>query len=708
MKTSRLLIAGIVAAAAMLAVPQHAGAQEPPPDQQQQQQQPEQDPPGRVARMNYTEGSVSFQPGGEGDWLTAVNNRPLTTGDNLWADKDSRAELHVGSTVLRMGEETSMTFLNLDDRATQLRLAQGSLLLRVRHLDDDDDFEVDTPNLAFTVRRPGEYRIDVNDAGDTTLVTVWKGQGEAAGGGANFTVLGGQQSRFTGTDQIDHQIDQLPPDDALDSWASDRDRREDAGVTPNYISPEMTGYEDLDDYGRWNYVAGYGNVWQPTGVAVGWAPYRNGHWAYIGPWGWTWVEDEPWGFAPFHYGRWAYVGAGWCWVPGPVVVRPVYAPALVAWVGGVGIAVGGGGPAVGWFPLAPGEVFVPGYRVSRGYVNQVNVTNTRVNITQVTNVYNNINVTHITYVNQRVANGVTVVSHDTFVNARPVARGVVRVNERELAEAQVVRQSPAEPVRGSVLGAGTTARFKPPAAVERRQVVATRSPAPMRPSFNQRPQNMPRNDAQQNTRPVDAGPNNRPNETQRPNENARPNENTRPAEMARPNQIDRPTDTSRANDNSRPNNNDNSRPNNVEQSQPARNVPRPSVGGGSQPPATQRDPQPGNNMARPAQPTNERAIQQQPGAQRDPQPGNNMSRPAQPTNERAIQQQPWSHPLARPTPPQHEMSQQQAQQEEQKYHNWQQNQPRPTPAPRESPKPAPREAPKSAPPKEAPKSDRPH
>ena len=129
----------------------------------------------------------------------------------------------------------------------------------------------------------------------------------------------------------------------------------------------MTGYEDLDDYGRWQYVGGYGTVWVPSGVAVDWAPYRNGHWAFIDPWGWTWVEDEPWGFAPFHYGRWAYAGNRWCWVPGPVAVRPVFAPALVAFVGGGGFAIGGG-PGVGWFPLAPGEVFVPYYRGSRSYV----------------------------------------------------------------------------------------------------------------------------------------------------------------------------------------------------------------------------------------------------------------------------------------------------------------------------------------------------
>ena len=127
-------------------------------------------------------GVRSFQPGGEGDWVTAVPNRPLTTGDNLWTDQDSRAEMHVGSTAIRLAPETSVTFLDLDDRTTQLRLSQARIILRVRHLDDGDLFEVDTPNLAFDLQHPGEYRIDVDSNGDMTTVSVFSGRGEVTGG----------------------------------------------------------------------------------------------------------------------------------------------------------------------------------------------------------------------------------------------------------------------------------------------------------------------------------------------------------------------------------------------------------------------------------------------------------------------------------------------------------------------------------------------
>src|SRR6266404_4170868 len=508
----------------------------------QGQDQGDQDPPSRVARMNYTQGSVSFQPGGEGDWVTAVPNRPLTTGDNLWSDQGSRAEMHVGSTAIRLAPETSLTLLDLNERTTQLRLSEGTVILRLRHLDDGALVEVDTPNLAFNLQRTGEYQIDVDSNGDMTNVSVFSGRGEVTGGGYSYTVVAGQSARFSGSDQLNYDIAQMPRPDGLDNWAFQRDHREDRAESANYVSPEMTGYEDLDDYGRWQYVGGYGTVWVPAGVASDWAPYRNGHWAYIDPWGWTWVEDEPWGFAPFHYGRWAYAGNRWCWVPGPVAVRPVYAPALVAFVGGVGTLLGGG-PGVAWFPLAPGEVYMPYYRGSRGYVERLNVTNTVVNVTKVTNVYNvynsnQRNVTNITYVNQRVNNGVTVVSRDTFINARPVARNLGHVDTRQIAEAPVERGVSVQPVRASVLGAGTPARFRPPQAIINRQVVATQRPAPPKQPFEQRqtinlrterPSNQPR----QLGTPVLRNPS-----TDRPL--ARPQQPVSPPEVAAHPQMPRP------------------------------------------------------------------------------------------------------------------------------------------------------------------------
>lgn len=622
------MYAAILAASAMfLQSPLAIKAQD-----QDQQVQDDQDPPTRVARLNYSQGSVSFQPGGEGDWVDAVPNRPLVTGDNLWADENSRAEVHLGSTAIRLGAQTGITFLEISDRTTQIRLAQGSLIVRVRHLDDDDGYEIDTPNVALNLLQPGEYRLDIDPNGNRTEITVWHGRGEVTGGGFSYTVIGNQTATFTGTDHLDYDLEQVAQSDDFDNWVFQRDMREDRSDSSNYVSQEMTGYEDLDEYGTWTYAAGYGPVWQPMGLAVGWAPYRFGHWIWVSPWGWTWVEDEPWGFAPFHYGRWAFVNSGWFWVPGPAVVRPVYAPALVAWVGGgpgFHFSVGAG---VGWFPLAPGEVFIPGYRVSRTYVNNVNITNTTVNITRVTNVYNTVivnrstTISNITYVNQHVNGGVTVVSHDAFVNARPVARNIVAVPQREVEAAPISHLAQVEPVRTSVLGAGRPAAVRPPETVISRPVVAVRTPAPMPQSFQQKA--------------AQTGGHFTPQSLVRPEPPARPAPVAQPARQPQPESGFRQFGQPGA----------------------ANNQPK-------QPPRVweqQGTPEPENRnpeTSRPVQPEQQQTEQ----------------RPAQPAQQ-------WSHPLAKPAPPVQQRTPEQEQQQEQKFHNWQQQQQqRPAPQPAAKP-----------------------
>ena len=457
------------------------------------QGQDDRDPPTRAGRLSDVEGSVSFQPGGEGDWLDAVRNRPLTIGDNLWVDKDSRAEIQIGSTSIRLGPQTSLTFLDLGNDVTQIRLSLGSLYFRVRHFGGDDAFEVDTPNLAFNVNRSGEFRLDANENGDQTIATVYRGEAEITGSGNSYRLNDGQEGTFSGTDQLSYDVTDIQSPDDFTQWSRSRDEREDRGRSREYVSADVTGYEDLDDYGRWRSDPEYGNVWQPVGVPGDWAPYRYGHWAYVSPWGWTWVEDEPWGFAPFHYGRWAFVESSWCWVPGPVAVAPVYAPALVAFVGGGGfsVGIGIGAEPVGWFPLAPREVFVPWYRTSPTYVQNVNVTNTRVSVVQVTNVYNNYTVNHVsnvTYVNQHVNNSVTVVNHDTFVNARSVHQNIEHVDARQLASARVTPAAVTnvQPSQQSFVGASHQVQSRPPAQAISRPVVVTRQPV----TYN-RPANAP-------------------------------------------------------------------------------------------------------------------------------------------------------------------------------------------------------------------------
>lgn len=263
--------------------------------------------------------------------------------------------------------------------------------------------------------------------------------------------------------------------------------REEHSVSSRYVSAGVTGYEDLDDYGSWHSDADYGNYWVPNDVNSGWVPYHEGHWAWVAPWGWTWVDAEPWGFAPFHYGRWAIINGSWGWVPGPVAVRPVYAPALVGFVGGGGFGVAvsfGNTEGVGWFPLGPRDVYVPPYRVDPVYVQRINECDTRyINRTQVTTVYNNYTVNHVTYVNNYTyannTRAVTVVNRDTFVNGGGVRQGAIRVDQQQIAHPRVVTTAALTPTRTSVVGAvARPVRRAPPVRPAAAHVVTRLKPSP--------------------------------------------------------------------------------------------------------------------------------------------------------------------------------------------------------------------------------------
>ncbi len=439
------------------------------------------DPPGQVARLSDIEGSVSLQPAGVQEWAAATLNRPLTTGDKLWTDQSSRAELDIGAAAIRLGATTGFSFLNLDDNTAQMQVSAGTLIVHVRDL-QGQTYEVDTPNVALSLQQPGTYRVEVNDAGDTTVVKVSEGQAQAAGGGQSVAIGAQQSVRFTGTDTLSSQSASLGAPDDLDGWSAGRERQLQDSPSRQYVADDVAGTQDLDTNGRWEDTPDYGHVWAPTVVVTGWAPYRFGQWVWIAPWGWTWVDDAPWGYAPFHYGRWVQWNSAWCWVPGPRRVRPVYAPALVAWVGGPagGVSVAFGAN-VGWFPLAPREVYVPGYHVSPTYVRNVNITNTTiVNNTYITNVYQN-NVTNIHYVNNTPA-AVTAVPHTVFTSGQRVGGHVVRLPAAALAGAAVTpAPPPIIPSRQSVLGANAGRSVaRPPAALVSRPVVA-RTPPPRAP-----------------------------------------------------------------------------------------------------------------------------------------------------------------------------------------------------------------------------------
>ncbi len=427
------------------------------------------DPPTRVARISYVDGSVSLQPGGQGDWGSAAKNRPMTIGDKIWVDKDSRAELQAGTAAMHLGSMTAMSFLNLDQGITQMRLAEGSINFRVSELRQGDLYEVDAPNLAFTVKEAGAFRIDVNENGDSARVTVIRGEGEVTAGGKTYEVHPGERAEFNGTDNIQYNINKAPGPDGLDRWAAERDLKEDNSVSGKYVSRDTPGYSDLDDYGDWRDEPEYGHVWYPREVGPDWAPYSYGYWNWVGPWGWTWVDYSPWGFAPYHYGRWNYFAGGWGWCPGPFFGPPIYGPAFVGFFGG------GFGFGVGWFPLGFGEPFFPWFGCSRNFITVINVHNTFI---RNTNVFNT-NIRNINFVNARNVNAVTVANRNTFMNGQAINRGATRLTAASLRGAQVTNSVGIRPTQHSSLGADNTRSHvaTPPASVQNRTVIARTAPA---------------------------------------------------------------------------------------------------------------------------------------------------------------------------------------------------------------------------------------
>jgi hypothetical protein len=413
------------------------------------------DPPGRVGRLSYGEGTVTFSPAGDDEWIDAEFNRPLTRGDKLWTDKGTRAEIQIGSAVVRMGGGTQLEVLTLDDQSVQLSATRGTVYVRVRSLPEGENFEIDTPNLAYRAAYPGDYRIDVDAAHGTTRVTIHSGAGAVYGDKGEVLPLGGgQQVTFRARSLAKVNTQESPPQDNFDRWAEERNRREDQSVAARYVPRDVVGYQLLDATGQWVQDGTHGAVWIPQNTPANWAPYRNGRWEWIAPWGWTWIDDAPWAFVTSHYGRWAQVGTRWAWVPGRMGLRPIYAPALVAFVAGTGapgLAVGGK-QTVAWFPLAPGEPWQPGFHATPLYISTVNT-----NMPPVRESGN--------YAYQYKAEALTAIPMEDFQRGKPSRGSRLRVAGSMLTQAQVVAPPPM-PERSKSAAPARVA----PAAADIRQV----------------------------------------------------------------------------------------------------------------------------------------------------------------------------------------------------------------------------------------------
>jgi hypothetical protein len=390
-----------------------------------------QDIPSRVGRLAFTQGQVSVYQDPELGWDKAYVNTPVTSENSVWTDRGARAEVRVGGIAVRLDGETQLDVSRLDDDDFDAGVARGSINVRVRYKQSNDHITLNTAQALFILDGDGRYRLDADEDRDQARLTVFSGHAQMESSQGRIPVEAGRMIIVSGGQ---YGVEQARVEE-FDRWADARDRQWIDRNTRNYVSSDMTGYEELDRYGSWSQDADYGSVWFPTQVSAGWAPYRYGHWTYVRPWGWTWIDDAAWGYAPSHYGRWVQVRNRWAWAPGYAVrERPVWAPAVVGFIGGAGFSVSiaaGSAAPVGWYPLAPWERYQPWYQVNNTYVTRMNhyVVDRRPRWAQ----GQGDDWRH--WNRDRAA---TVVNRDVFVSRRSVQNSVVRVAPEAIRSASVV------------------------------------------------------------------------------------------------------------------------------------------------------------------------------------------------------------------------------------------------------------------------------
>ena len=331
------------------------------------------DPPERVGRISTVEGQVLVRAG-DGEAGEALLNWPIATDNRITTLRNGLAEFRVGAAAVRLDGDSELEVTELDDDSFKLHLGHGSVSVRVRDQDALHGLELTTAHARVILTQPGWVRVDAGRMPGTSVVSVLEGSADVDGSTASVTLRAGKRAELTDEELRTGPLQRI----AFDSWPETLPALPSASPALRYVTEDVTGYEELDRFGAWQEDAEYGPLWLPRTVPAGWAPYSDGRWSWIAPWGWTWIDNAPWGYAPSHYGRWVLVGKRWGWTPGRERARGAWAPALVGWVGGdhgprPGQAHGQRpGPGVGWFPLSPRDRYVPGYRVSPDYERRVN------------------------------------------------------------------------------------------------------------------------------------------------------------------------------------------------------------------------------------------------------------------------------------------------------------------------------------------------
>jgi hypothetical protein len=396
-------------------------------------------PPSRVGRLSLVSGDIELRGAGETSWVDATLNQPVITGQAVRAGRKARGEIEIGPNTIDLSNNTEIEITRLSDELIQLALSRGRIGLALRQLGDGETVEIDFPQGVVRLLGPGRYDIDAGRDEHPSRIAVFDGAVRFVGNGAEARVEAGQMAVLTSSDAVAANIEPAKPDGFVE-WCRGRDYDDTRLAAPYYVSPYITGLAELDPAGSWKISADYGPVWFPADPE--WAPYRFGHWSWMTPWGWTWIDDRPWGFAVSHYGRWALIDERWAWLPGSFVAHPLFAPAVVAFLGTPGIGLSSeDGATVAWFPLAPSEAYWPAYTRDVDYVHRLNFGNVQ-NVGAIglrADGEPPLELFHTDFVNRQLA---TVVPRSTFVNGHAVAPVRVTLPEQRLRNAPVLMASP--------------------------------------------------------------------------------------------------------------------------------------------------------------------------------------------------------------------------------------------------------------------------
>lgn len=313
----------------------------------------------RIVRLSDVQGTVKIDRGAGQGFEKAFLNLPLVEGSRLKTGSDGRAEVEFeDGSALRLAQDSQVEFPRLalgenGEKLTSVKLISGLMYVNA-HGSKGDQIQVNVGRESVNVADAAHFRVDFEDT--VATLAVFKGRLSGTGPSGQFEIAEKHSATFDLANNDKFVVAknyEQDPNDAWDKQQSEYHDRYAKNNTYNVSSPYGYGLSDLNYYGNFMMVPGYGWGWQPYLVDAGWNPFMNGAWAWYPGAGYMWVSGYPWGWMPYYYGNWAYAGGyGWFWQPGywntwapvPTVVNPpVRTPVPKPPVRGTGIVMVGQG-----------------------------------------------------------------------------------------------------------------------------------------------------------------------------------------------------------------------------------------------------------------------------------------------------------------------------------------------------------------------------